>query len=787
MSDQLQLDPAGGNARTMRGQSAGPGARRSTRDVEPDEIHLSDYLKVLSRRRWPALTAFLLVAVTVLVYTFTATPIYEARVQLLIESENPNVVSFKEVLEQEKTTNDYYQTQYRILQSRSLARRTLDRLQMWDEFDASKAPVTFSIRRAVATAIGAVLRPFTPAKTVEPRAPDETAVQSTILNRFLSNLKVAPIRNSRLVEVVYSSPRPEHASQIANGLARAYIEQNLEFKFTASKDASDWLGQRLAEQRTMVEASEGALQRYREQNDAVSLEERQNIVVQKLADLNGAVTRAKTERIQKESAFNQIKAIQHDRVALDTIPAILANQFVQQQKTELAELQRQQAQLSDKLGDRHPDMVKIRLAIQTAEARIQGEIAKGVQSLKNDYQTTLAQEQSLMHALDQQKQDALALNRKGIDYGALQRDASSNRQIFESLMQRTKETGISGALKTSNIRVVDAAETPQAPASPNKKLNAILAIVGGALVAVSLAFFFEYFDNRIKSPAEIKTHLGLPFLGMVPAVTAADGESAPLLDQGVTPNFAEALRTIRTNVLFSSTADGGQSLVVTSSGPGEGKTVVASNLAMALAQTGHRVLLVDADMRRPRVHEVFSERQEPGLSNVLVGDTKTADAVRSTSCDTLWILPAGHIPPNPAELLGSKRFADFLTTLKEHFAWVVVDSPPIMAVTDAAIVAHVADGVLFVVGAEMTSKRVAQRAVEQLEMSQAKFLGAVLNRVDLEHNAYYYSRYYRPEYGGYYGSGAGAANAGSGGDGRAFMPAKATQSIDANAGTQRHL
>jgi capsular exopolysaccharide synthesis family protein len=373
-----------------------------------------------------------------------------------------------------------------------------------------------------------------------------------------------------------------------------------------------------------------------------------------------------------------------------------------------------------------------------------------VQSLKNDYESSLAQEQSLMRALEQQKQDALALNRRSIDYGALQREAASNRQIFESLMQRTKETGISGELKTSNIRVLDAAETPQFPATPNKKMNTLAAVFGGGVFAIGLAFLFEYLDDRIKSPAEIKSALGIPFLGMVPKVPDNPEHGAPLLDRGVTPNFAEAMRTLRTNVLFSSTSGGSQSLVVTSSGPGEGKTVVASNLAMALAQTGQRVVLIDADMRRPRVHEVFAEKQEPGLSNVLIGEVKIADALRSTSSASLWVLPAGHIPPNPAELLGSTRFADFITTLGEQFAWVIIDSPPIMAVTDAAVVAHVANGVLFVVGSEMTSRSVAQTAIEQLTTANARVVGAVLNRVDLDHNAYYYSQYYRREYGHYY-------------------------------------
>lgn len=750
MSDQRILDGLAGGPQ----QVSGPPRRNVMRPVvhvpEPRDMHLSDYLKVLSRRRWPALTAFVLVVVGTLLYTYTATPIYAARVQLLIENERPNVVSFKEAIEQEKTTNDYYQTQYRLLQSRVLARRTLDQLKLWDAFDGTKAPPRFSIGNAMRSAVAAGVHLFVPAKPIEPRATDEMAAQSPIINNFLANLTVSPVRNSRLVDIRYQSANRDLAAQVANGLARAYIEMNLEFKFTASKEASDWLGQRLGEQRRVVEQSEGALQQYREQNDAVSLEERQNIVVQKLADLNAAVTRAKTERIQKEATYEQIRKMQNDRASFDTMPAILSNQFVQQQKTELAELQRQQAQMSEKLGERHPEIVKNRSAIQAAETRLQNEIGKVVHSLRNDYENSLAQEQSLMRALEQQKQDALALNRKSINYGALQRDAASNRQIFESLMQRTKETGISGELRTNNIRVIDGAETPQLPATPDKRMNTLVAIFGGAIFAVGLAFLLEYLDNRIKSPDELKSALELPFLGMIPKIPQDPELDAPLLDRGVTPNFAEAMRTIRTNVLFSTTSGGSQSLVITSSGPGEGKTVVASNLAMALAQAGQRVVLIDADMRRPRIHEVFALKQEPGLSNVLIGEARISDALRSTSSASLWVLPAGHVPPNPAELLGSTRFSDCLTTLGEQFAWIIIDSPPIMAVTDAAVVAHVATGVLFVVGAEMTSQAVAQTAMEQLATADARVVGAVLNRVDLDHNAYYYSRYYRREYGHYY-------------------------------------
>ncbi len=718
-----------------------------------DEVHLSDYLRVLYKRRWTVLTAFLIVALSVCVYTFTATPIYEARVQILIEKEATNVVSFKEAFEQNQVADDYYQTQYKILQSRALARRTLDAVKLWDHQQFNPKPDdSLTVGKMVTAPVALVSGWFKGSKPGEAPLVDETRTQSSTIDRFLSDLTVSPIRNSRLVDVRFESPDAALSATVTNALARAYIDQNLEFKFLSSKEASDWLGERLAEQRKQVEASEQAVQRYREQTDAVSLEEKQNIVVQKLADLNAAVTRAKTERIQKEAAYDQIRVLQNDRAALDTFPAILSNTFIQQQKGELADLQRQQAQLSDKLGPRHPDMVKLGLAIQTAETKIQGEISKVVQSMRNDYQQAQAQEQSLTNALDQQKRDALDLNRKGIEYGVLARDAASNRQIFEGLMQRTKETGISGELKTSNIRVVDTAETPRVPVRPNTRINLLLALFGGATLAIGLAFFFEYLDNSIKSPEEMKQHLGLPFLGMVPALFDKAIEN-PLINNGVPPNFSESFRSVRTNLLFSSAEEGGRTVVITSTGPGEGKTVVATNLGVALAEAGQRVLLIDADMRKPRVHIVFDKPQEPGLSNVLVGNAKSSESVHKTTVPGLWVMPAGLHPPNPAELLGSKRFKDFMASLAPHFDWVIVDTPPVMAVTDSSVVAHLVTGVLFVVGAEMTSRHAAQRALEQLEHARAKFVGAVLNRVDLQHNPYYYSQYYRREYSDYYQKG----------------------------------
>jgi succinoglycan biosynthesis transport protein ExoP len=582
-------------------------------------------------------------------------------------------------------------------------------------------------------------------------APGETRGQSSRIDEFLGGVNIVPVRNSRLVEIRYVSSDPKFAAAAANNLAKAYIQQNVELRFNTSKEASDWLAERLAEQRKAVEASDTALQTYRERNGAISVaDSASNIVVARLTDLNAALTRAKTERINKEATYNQLKAAEATG-AIETYPKILANDYVQKLKLELSDLQRQQALLAERYGERHAEMIKIRTAIESTEAKFRNEISKVVESVKNEFQTALSEEQSLQSALDAQKGEALNLNRKGIEYGVLQREAESNRQIYENLLQRTKETSMSTDRRSTNIRVVDEAEVPQGPISPNIQREVLVAFGGGLFLAVGLAFLFEYLDNRIKTPQELKACVGVPFLGMMPVIATNKDNRDPLLTTANIPaNFAEAMKTIRTNVLFSSAEEGMRSLVVTSAGPGEGKSVVSSNLSIALAQTGQRVLLIDGDMRRPRVHEIFNGNQEPGLSNVLTGNAKAVDAIKRSQVHGLWLLSSGHIPPNPAELLGSRRFADFIISLDQHFDWVVIDTPPVLVVTDSSIVANQVSGVVFVVGADKTSRHAARAAVEQLDSASAHIVGSVLNRVDLVRNPYYYSSYYRKEYAKYY-------------------------------------
>ena len=718
-----------------------------------------DYVRTVYRHRWIALTTFVVLFLAVAVQTFTATPIYEGRVQLLLDPASPNVMKFQEVTPASYLSEQYfYQTQTTILKSRGLARRTIEALKLWDspELGGGDARTSFSLIGALRGAAGWVAGLFaSPPPGPQAVAAGETAKQSRAIDAFLQALTVAPIRNSSLVDVRFASPSPATAATVANTLARQYIDQSLEYRFLSTKEASDWLSQQLAVERKKLEDSEQALQRYREKGDAVALEDRQNIVVQRLADLNAAYTQARTDRFEKEALYNQLKSLENDRTALDTFPAILSNTFIQQLKTQLADLQRQQAQMADRLGEKHPDMIKLSSAIENTEAKLQGELAKVVQSVRNEFLSAQAKERSLAAELESQKSGALALNRRGIEYGVLRREAESNKQMYDALMQRAKETGLSGELRASNIRIVDQAEVPRRPVRPRKSVNLLLGLLGGLIAGIGLAFFVEYVDNRVKSPDEIQQFLGLSFLGLVPAVKdldLKDGQS-PVVSNTVPQNFAEAFREIRTSVMFSSADDGSRAVLVTSTQPSEGKSVVAANLAISLAHAGLRVLIVDADMRKPRLHDLMKVKQEPGLSSLLVGRAKASEVVLKTSTSNLWVMPAGPNPPNPAELLGSTRFADLLKTLGEHFDWVVLDSPPVMAVTDPSVVAFRTTGVIFVIGSEQVNRHKALTAVQKLTASKAKILGAILNRANVERNPYYYSHYYSHEYAGYYSTG----------------------------------
>jgi capsular exopolysaccharide synthesis family protein len=666
-------------------------------------IDLVQYARILYWRRWLALSVVAAVVAATAAYTFTAQKIYEGKSTVLIDADEPNVVNFKGVLDEGLTGSGYMETQYELLKSRALAARTV----------AALGRQTFG-----------------------------ASTDAAAVSELLYGLRITPVRGSRLVEVKYRSPWPELAARVATAHAEQYIQQSVENRFSASKSATAWLDAQLAKERKRVEQAEAALQAYREKYDAVSLKSGQDIVVQKLSDLNAAVTRAKAARIEKEVQYREVSAAEHDRALLDASPVILSNAFIQQLKADVARLQREYAQLSETLGDRHPTLIEKRTELETAQRRLSAEISRVVKSVADAYHAAQAEEGSLTRALDEQKAEALQLNRRGIEYATLERDAESVRLVYQSLLQRAKETSVSGDLPATNIRIVDVAQTPKQPVLPRTKWNLFVGTLSGALLAIGVVFVAELLDDRIKTPDDLREHVGGIFLGLVPEVRGRLARRLSLLTSGVPASFVEAFRALRTRVMASTE----RIVIVASSGEREGKTLVAANLAMSLAEAGQRVLLIDADLRRPSLHEVFGRRVEPGLSNLLDGTSTLADVLRLTTVSGLSVIAGGTPTLRAAELLDSPVFAQLFEIVKEHFTWVVIDSAPVLSVTDTCVLVRQPAGVVFVVGSSMTSARAARLAVEELQRAGARMLGTVLNRADLRRHPFYFSPYSRGDY-----------------------------------------
>jgi polysaccharide biosynthesis transport protein len=735
----------------------------SNRSSSPSSWHPTDYLRVLYKRRWVAIPGFLLVFLTGAIGSLRTVPIYEARTQLLIEKDAKRNTSISSVLEDRDSwyEDDFYPTQQRILLSRTLGVRTATTLEK--EFRSEELPApgawSFSVSGIVSSAINgfrSLVASEAPAPTPAPKAPVDSnpaaPAFSAAADNILGRLTVTPVRNSRVFVLSFRSADPTYAAVAVNTHAAEYIGQSLELRAAATQQMDKWLTASLNEQRNAVAQSEARLQEYRESHGTVPVSERDNIVVQKLSALNQSLIEARLERVNREVDYKMLSELTATNQALDSFPAVMQSDNVKRLKADIATRQTEVDRLvSLGAGDALPQMQSARRQLQTAKDGLQLEVNRIVSGVQTAYETARAREVELQRGLNAQQGETLGLSKRMIDYAALEREANSNRQLYESLLGRAKETGAASEYQGTNIQVIDKAEVPGVPVLPNARRDMLVAALGGCLLALGLAFGFEYFDSRIKSPEEIKTHLGLPFLGLVPAVaTSTESGEAPLLQSDIPVAFSESIRALRTAVLFSSAEEGAHSIVVTSTGPSEGKTVISSSLAITLAQAGQRTLVVDADMRRPRMHEALGRPQEPGLSNVLVGETTLAQAARPTSVPNLSILAAGQIPPNPAELLGSKKYAELMVELKKRYDWIVIDAPPVMPVTDASIVANTAGGVVFVIGSEMTPRQTAATAVEQLRSANAKFVGAVLNRANITRHAYYYAAYYRKDYAKYY-------------------------------------
>ncbi|RPI51842.1 MAG: polysaccharide biosynthesis tyrosine autokinase, partial [Acidobacteria bacterium] len=567
-----------------------------------------------------------------------------------------------------------------------------------------------------------------------------------LANAFLGAVHVEQVRGSRLFNVSITSSDPQFAARAADALAAEYVQFNLEYRTDATRKSLDFLAGEIAKQQTKVEDSERAMAEYRESNNALSLEDRQNTVVSSLNQVNDEYTRIRTVRIQKEALYNQIKSLPPSSVG--DAPAVGASPAVQSLRTRLAELQRQKVQLNERYGPKNPQVIENDNAIADTTQQLQTALTAAVAAIRSEYQTARATELRLADALKQSQGAAMELNRKNVGYTVLEREAQSNRGIYEALLQRQNELQIVSNSGGNNVRLMDRAVVPGSPFTPDVRRNYMLGALTGLLLSLGLVLAIDYLDDTVKTPEDITRRLKLPFLGLVPAVK---GNNHPLLSQEVPHEFGEAFRALRTSLVFSSGTEGTRVIALTSAQPLEGKTTTACNMAIALAYGGSRVLLIDADMRRPSVSRTLGIENNVGLSHLLTGQATARQAIHRTNVQNLWVMTAGMTPPNPSELLASDRMKTLIANVQTGpFDWVLIDTPPVLAVTDAVIIAPWVSGVVFVIGSEMTQRRLAERAVETLLTSRPHVLGAVLNRVDIIRNKYYYSRYYGYKYKNYY-------------------------------------
>jgi polysaccharide biosynthesis transport protein len=722
-------------------------ARLPSIDLSPREPHLYDYLLILRKHQWLILSFLVAVVTIVTIATFRMKPVYVARARIEIDRENTNILPFQgaDSYDYMADLDNYIETQSRVLTSETLA------LQTVRDAGLNNDPEFAGISDSEAIATGTLKNQKLPPE----------------IGAFLGSLGVRRIPNTRLLEVSFESTDPRSASRILNAHLDNYIEQNYKSRYEATTDASKWLQSELDELSVKVRRSEDARIEYERNNQIWTVGDsnnNNNVATQRLADLNKELTDAQSDSLRKQALFEFAKAGD-----VDAVPQIRDSGV-------LIDLQRKRADLSvgyadavNQYGPNFPKVQRIQIQMKELDDQIVRERKGIVAQLESDYREAKQHEDLLSRALDEQKSEANVMSEKMIQYNILKREAEANKALYDSLQTKLKEAQISSGLKSSNIRVVDPAMVPTTPARPAKTRNIALAFLVGLVGGIGLALLREYLDNTVKTPDDVETLARLPSLAVVPAF--GDGlmtsKRAGML-KGASDNgyekrielvaqhlpksqMSEAFRALRTALLLSQPGHPPQVILVTSALPREGKTTAAANLAVTLAQLGDKTVLVDADLRKPGVGRLLNlgTGKYAGLSSYLAGvSSLELVTVPHPAIPDLAAIPTGPLPPNPADLLSSHKLADAITELRTKYKFVVIDSPPIMAATDAVILSVQADGVLLVVRSGETPKEAFTRTRDLLLSVKCHLLGVVLNAVDASAPDYYYSyRYYPYSYG----------------------------------------
>ncbi len=727
-------------------------AYTSSSSQEPKEAELRDYWKVILKRKWTIISFTFIVLIATGVMTFTMTPIYRSTATIQINRENPQVVDFKEIFTVETMEMDYYQTQYRLLESRTLAKRVIRSLNLSEHPAFLPKPQT-AYQKWKGKIFAFFSGFFNPPK--EDASPLETKKEILLINQFLNRLKIEPIRNSRLVKIHFDSNSPELSAQVANAVATTYMQQNLENRFITTEKAKEWLTTQLQDLKGKVERADEDLQKFGSRHDIISLDEKENVTMQRLTELNEALTKAESDRIAKEATYGQIKGGN-----IDSLPPILESKLISDLKQAYIQLEAQYVKQLETFKPDHPEMARLKKQMEILKARLDGEISKIAAGIENDYESGIKRETLLRQSFQQQKKKAMEMKEKAIQYNILKREADTNRELYKGLLQRMKEAGISAGITASNIQLVDQAELPINLYKPNKRLNLILAFIVGLFLGVGFAFLFEYLDNSVKTPEDVEQLVRLPFFGLVPEVSherrrRVDGETScpvELITFGQPRSMlSEAYRNIRTSILLSFSGKPPKKIAISSPNPAEGKTTTVINTAIALSQTGAQVLIIEADLRKPRIQRIFDQENGVGLSNFLSGNAELDSVIKRTEIPNLCYILSGPLPPNPSELLGSSIFKSMIESLGERFDHIVLDVPPILGFADSIVLSTSVDGIILVVQGGKTPKETLHRAKDVLAQVNARILGVVINRVNIGRGGYDGYGYYYYRYHYYYG------------------------------------
>jgi polysaccharide biosynthesis transport protein len=762
--------------------------------VDPNaenEVHLLDYWRAIRKRLWLVFGIVALVTMLSLVYVARKPDEFEAQARVQVDlEETGNLVNNQRPLYGPTDDPIYFNTQLQILVSPGLMRRvvrTLDLEHNPDFFkgDPSQRPSTWQTLRRM---VGLGKAPDPTAKAPDQLPLTTTVAQATAredlneakrlapyVNNILSGLKVDPVKEARgyyketrLIDIKFSHPVPDVTSKVVNAIAETYVFSNLEKRTEANSTTGDFLQKRIAELQQQIRTSEERLVNYAKNNQIISLDPNQNTVVERLAGLNQQLLQAENDRKTAEAAYNAAKLPDAAR-ALAEDGAKSNNDL----ESKLNELRQKRALLMVDATEEAPEVKEVDQQISELDRQLKEmssrKSATLLTNLNTRYQQALEREQSLRKAFEQQRAQTLSQNEAAINYRIIQQEIETNKSLLNGLLQGAKENDVVMAGKPNNISIVDYALTPDTPVGPNRTRTVIAAFFLSIGLGVGLALFFEYLDDTVHSTEEVERMLHLPALAVIPSVGSGarrrvlpgstalqkqngngNGHSELLMNVDSRSPLAEAYRHLRTSVLLSTAGRAPKSLLVTSSLPGEGKTTTAVNTAMSLAQTGASVVIIDADMRRPRLQSIFDMQGQQGLSSILSSDTSDGDMlamVRSDEESGLNILTSGPIPPNPAELLGSDQMRRLLAVLQQNYTHVVVDSPPVSSFTDGVLISSMVDGVLLVVHGGKSSRHIVRRSKQLLNDVGAKIFGVVLNNINLQsHDYYYYQSYYGQKY-----------------------------------------